>query len=91
MNRRKRSIADKLFFLFLLLIVGTGFFVGTKLLVKKVVVKAIEMPTVYMVHGDTDTCIKAKNAQGKAISCAEAMKDGNYHIEWNAPKTLNEN
>ena len=90
MNRRKRSIVNKLFFSILFLAVFAGLLAGTKHLVKKVVIKIAEQPTVYMVHGDIDTCVKAKNVQGMHISCTEAMKDGNYHIEWNAPKTRNE-
>lgn len=88
-NRRKKSIADKLFFIFLFLIVGTGLFIGTKHLVKKVVLKIAEQPTVYMVYGE-DTCRGAIDARGNATTCEEAMKVP-HHTEWHAHETLNKN
>jgi len=60
------------------------------LMIASALIKATQRPTVYMVHGDQDTCVKAEDAQGKSISCEEALRGG-YHTEWIAPKTLNEN
>jgi len=86
---RRNNIARLAFiFVFATLLVVVGALISVGL--GKMVIKANEIPTVYMTHGDQDTCTKAKDAQGKSISCEEAMM-GVYHTVWIAPKTLNEN
>ena len=82
-NRRKKSIAGKLFFISLFVVV----FATATTYIMTVVIEETQTPTVYMTHGDQDTCVKAKDAQGMHISCAEAMK-GAYHTEWVASKEL---
>lgn len=87
-NRRKSNITDIPSSIreILLLIVAMGvvyFIVSTYFIPSSA-------PTVYMTYGDTNTCVKAENAQGKSISCAEAKKGGRYHVVYIAPKTLNE-
>lgn len=85
-GNKKRRFTDKLYFLLVFLLVSGGVVVVASYLGKELI-KASEIPIVYMVHGDKDVCAKATDAQGESISCAEAMK-GSYHTEWIAPKTL---
>lgn len=90
-NRRiKKRFIDKLYSLFVALIIIAGFFAIGQYL-GKVVVRASQVPTVYMIHGDKDTCRDAIDAQGNPTTCKEAMKDGRFNRVWVAPKTLNEN
>lgn len=91
MENRKiwKIVADRIYSGFLVLCFLSLFYVGAEYLVKMVVVGILkEQSTVYMVHGDQNTCRGAIDADGNKTTCEEAMKDGNYRIEWNAPNSL---